>query len=185
MSQLFLRFSFYCSTDVAEHSRSQRSRALRSSTVYMPVQWDSGLLKLWSVVITEWNRLPSRFLIPSLLRYSPRLMSPWWPYSVAPPFCSVRNVLQCFHIFVTMPLAASTYPAWKAVISLRVSSEYRPIGELYCFLWAGLTPTLPSAGLEAALQVDEQPFACTNWGFRGREQSMVGNAINDSADKIR
>lgn len=104
--------------------------------------------------------------------------------SVAPPFCSVRNVLQCFHIFVTMPLAASTYPAWKAVISLRVSSEYRPIGELYCFLWVGLTPTLPSAGLEGALQVDEQPFACTNWGFTGREQSMVGNAINNSADKI-
>lgn len=29
MSQLFLRFSdFYCSTDVAEHSRSQKSRAI-------------------------------------------------------------------------------------------------------------------------------------------------------------
>lgn len=109
-------------------------------------------------------------------------MSHWWPYFVA--FCSVRNVLQCFHTFVLMPLAASTYPAWEAVISLRVSSEYRPIGELYCFLWAGLTATLPSAGLEGALQVDEQPFACTNWGFTGREQSMVGNAINDSAGKI-
>lgn len=83
-----------------------------------------------------------------------------------------------------MTLAASTYPAWIAVISLRVSSEYRPIGELYCFLWAGLTATLPSAGLEGALQVDEQPFACTNWGFTGREQSMVGNAINNRADKI-
>lgn len=106
-------------------------------------------------------------------------------YSVTPPFCSVRNLLQCFHTVVMTTLAASTYPAWIAVISLRVSSEYRPIGELYCFLWAGLSATLPSAGLGGALQVDEQPFACTNWGFTGREQSMVGNAINNRTDKVR
>ncbi|TNN45490.1 hypothetical protein EYF80_044307 [Liparis tanakae] len=53
----------------------------------------------------------------------------------------------------------------------RVSSEYRPIGVLYCFLSAGLTATaaaalLPgesaSAGPEEVLQADRRPLTCTD-----------------------
>lgn len=58
MSQLFLRFSdFYCSTDVAEHSRSQRSRALRSSTCTQQVspvgQWPAKIMICWN----HWMKL--------------------------------------------------------------------------------------------------------------------------------
>ncbi len=71
-------------------------------------------------------------------------------------------------------LSVFTYPvsrpAWTAAISLRVSSEYKPIGELYCLLWAGLTATLAPeesapTGPEEALQAN-RPLTCSAWGFR-------------------
>jgi len=50
-----------------------------------------------------------------------------------------------------------------AAISLRVSSEYRPMGLLYCFLWVGLAAAPPPgesapAGPGEALQADRWPF---------------------------
>lgn len=69
----------------------------------------------------------------------------------------------------------STYPAGSparmAAISLRVSSEYRPMGELYCLLWRGLTAAALLPGEPTSTGWDEadgRPFTCTDWGTRWR-----------------
>lgn len=80
---------------------------------------------------------------------------------------------------------ASTYPAGRpaciAAISLGVSSEYRPMGELYCLLWAGLTAAACPPGKSASAGPEEalRPFTCTDGGVRrGRRQEGEGAAEN-------
>lgn len=81
----------------------------------------------------------------------------------------------------------STYPPGRpfciAAISLRVSSEYRPMGELYCLLWGGLTAALllgesASRGPGEAIQADLQPFSCNKWGVKSGGGKDAGKEEN-------
>lgn len=98
----------------------------------------------------------------------------------------VKDTVCPYRAALTPPRSAShravTYPpACSAAISLRVSSEYKPIGELYCLLWAGLDaaaalllcePESASSGPQGALQADGRPLTWTDWGFGWRREGQ-------------